>query len=158
MGPREKKKGTLLKTNKTLKNNAWIRSHTFLLAQNCIFLWGSLAGFLLDLLDSITLRSTFTMVKVKVNCGVVVGEVDIFEMRVFLWNSENFQCISLQEVLKPDEISRKPSKPIRYTMRSFWVQASPWGTRGTGSTEEIGSLIPWTCWNPFRIKSPVQAG
>ena len=41
---------------------------------------------------------------VKVNGGVVVGEVDIFEMRVFLWNSGDVQCISLQEVLKPDEI------------------------------------------------------
>ena len=108
---------TLPKTNKTLKNNAWIRSHTFLLAQKLHLLGGSLAGFLLSGKCNSNFKNSPGFVRLHnvedhfhngqgqwVNGGVVVGEVDIFEMRVFLWNSGDVQYISLQEVLKPDEI------------------------------------------------------
>ena len=117
---------TLPKTNKTLKNNAWIRSHTFLLAQKLHLLGGSLAGFLLSGKCNSNFKNSPGFVRLhnvedhfhngqgaQVNGGVVVGEVDIFEMRVFLWNSGDVRCwwnltktiknLSVQEVLKKSD-------------------------------------------------------
>ena len=125
---------TLPKTNKTLKNNAWVRSHTFLLAQKLHLLGGSLAGFLLSGKCNSNFKNSPGFVRLhNVEDHFHNGQGQWWgcsRRSWYLWNAcfpLKFRGCPVHQFTGGSQAWwnwRKPSKPIRFTMRSFWVQAS----------------------------------